>query len=363
MASLQRAAMEALGIAVAARVPVLLWGGPGTGKSSAVQSLAIALDVPCEVVIASIREPSDFAGLPIVSNGTVRFAPPRWAQHLATASKGILFLDEISTTPPAVQAALLRVVLERVVGDLELPMGVVVIAAANPPEQTADGWDLSAPLANRFCHIDWVPEAAAFSEGITAGWPTPTVAILPTEWEERATTAYSLIGAFVQIRPNLLSSVPRDASAAGRAWPSPRSWEMAARLCAACAEASASDAARNLLVSGSVGPGAAAEFLTWASDMDLGDPEDALRNPDAFELPIRGDRAYAALSAVAAAVAANPTPERWIAGWKILDTAGSEALDIAAVAARTLIRCRPNGIDPPNTIKRFTPLFEEADIL
>lgn len=32
---------------------------------------------PCEVVIASIREASDFAGLPVVVDGGVRFAPPR----------------------------------------------------------------------------------------------------------------------------------------------------------------------------------------------------------------------------------------------------------------------------------------------
>src|ERR1035441_7260454 len=102
----QHAALEALGIAVGARVPVLLWGGPGTGKSSAVRDLARVMEWPCEVVIASIREPSDFAGLPVVVTDQVRdmrrparqgaaprsgvhFAPPRWAQQLARAGKGI----------------------------------------------------------------------------------------------------------------------------------------------------------------------------------------------------------------------------------------------------------------------------------
>ncbi|MGB5757408.1 MAG: AAA family ATPase, partial [Acidimicrobiales bacterium] len=59
----------ALGVAVASRIPVLLWGAPGTGKSSVVRDLASVMDWPCEVVIASIREPSDFAGLPIVVDG------------------------------------------------------------------------------------------------------------------------------------------------------------------------------------------------------------------------------------------------------------------------------------------------------
>ena len=65
--------------------------------------------------------------------------------------EGILFLDQLSTAPPAVQAALLRVALERTVCDLELPAGVAVVAAANPPEQAASGWDLSRPLASRAC--------------------------------------------------------------------------------------------------------------------------------------------------------------------------------------------------------------------
>src|SRR5262245_48759500 len=136
---------DALALAVAARVPTLLWGGPGIGKTSAVREMAASAAWPCEIVIASIREPSDFAGLPVIGNedGSVHMAPPRWAQRLASEGKGLLFLDEVSTAPPAVQAALLRVVLERTVGDLALPDAVAVVAAANPPEQAADGWDLA----------------------------------------------------------------------------------------------------------------------------------------------------------------------------------------------------------------------------
>ena len=159
-------AVEALGVAVAARVPVLLWGAPGTGKTSAIRAMAEAMGLPCETVIASIREPSDFAGLPIVAGDSVRFAPPMWARRLADAGHGLLFLDELSTAPPAVQAALLRVVLERAVGDLILPDQVAVVAAANPPEQAADGWDLSAPLANRLCHLTWHTDPRAVADGL-----------------------------------------------------------------------------------------------------------------------------------------------------------------------------------------------------
>ncbi|WP_225624354.1 sigma 54-interacting transcriptional regulator [Thermoanaerobacterium thermosaccharolyticum] len=173
--------VEALSIAVQAGVPVLLWGSPGTGKTSAITALGEQLGLLTEVVIASIREPSDFSGLPIVIDGSVKMAPPAWAKNLAEAGKGLLFLDEISTAPPAVQAALLRVVLDKTVGDLKLPDGVSVVAAANPPEEAAGGWDLTPPLANRFCHIDWNINTEAWIEGFTNGFKTTKIKKLPKD--------------------------------------------------------------------------------------------------------------------------------------------------------------------------------------
>src|SRR5581483_4951918 len=192
-------AVEALGVAVAARGPVLLWGAPGTGKTSAIRAMAEVMGLPCEPVIASIRAPSDFAGLPIVVGGEVRFAPPAWARRLAEAGRGLLFLDELSTAPPAVQAALLRVVLERVVGDLELPAEVAVVAAANPPEQAADGWDLSAPLANRLCHLSWDVDPRAVADGLAGGWMPPRVPELAGDWDAEEILARGLIAAFLRV--------------------------------------------------------------------------------------------------------------------------------------------------------------------
>ena len=104
-----------------AGVAVCLWGDPGIGKSALIAAAAAADDVPCEIVIGSLREPSDFAGLPVVTDDGVRLEPPSWAKRLQAAQAGYLFLDELSTSPPAVQAAMLGVALERRIGDLVLP--------------------------------------------------------------------------------------------------------------------------------------------------------------------------------------------------------------------------------------------------
>jgi MoxR-like ATPase len=360
-----------LGVAISARVPVLLWGLPGTGKTSAIRALAQAAGWPCETVISSIREPSDFAGLPIVvtepgamgDGARVDFAPPRWATRLSAAGHGVVFFDEISTAPPAVQAALLRVVLERTVGDLVLPDDVSVVAAANPPEQAADGWDLSPPLANRFCHLDWPLDARVMAAGFVGGWPTPPPPHLPAGWLGRVPVTRSWVAGFITVRPELALSVPDETAAAGRAWPSPRSWDMAARLLAAAEAADADDRIASLLIRGCVGPGPGIEFLTWLIEADLPDPEAVLADPDSFVLPERGDRAYAALSSIAAAVAADPGHGRWERGWRAFGRAGASAPDVAAAAARTLARCRPPGAPVPPEVAAFAPLLRDAGLL
>ena len=133
-------------------IPVLIWGKPGVGKSSFIESLE---SEQCKVrtMIASIYDPTDFSGLPVYQDNEVNYATPSWTNEFDDYETGILFLDELSTCPPSVQAALLRVILERSVGFKKLPDHVRIIAAANPPDLTLGGWDLSPPMRNRFLHI------------------------------------------------------------------------------------------------------------------------------------------------------------------------------------------------------------------
>ncbi|MCW2614479.1 MAG: family ATPase [Frankiales bacterium] len=358
------AQLDALAVAVKADVPVLLWGSPGTGKTSAVLSLANALGWPVEVVVGAIREPSDFAGLPVVSDGDVHFAPPRWARRLAEAPNSLLLLDELTTAPPAVQAAMLRVVLERHVGDLALPAGVRIVAAANPPDEAADGWELSAPMANRLVHLDWSVDAETVARGLAVGFPPPTAVLSrPDSDAGQGLVARSLVGAFLQVRPALVLDVPKTSSAAGRGWPSPRSWETAARLVAAADAARATSEVRSLLVTGAVGEGAGLEFLSWAANLDLPDPAAVLADPDSFELPQRGDRAYAALAAVADYAVNHGTPELWDAAWRVVARVSSTAPDIAVLVARMLATRRPAGARIPSEVQALDPVLRAAGLL
>ncbi|MET8859819.1 sigma 54-interacting transcriptional regulator [Streptomyces sp. NPDC004579] len=361
--------LEALALAVTANQPVLLWGEPGIGKSAALEQLAGGLGLPLETVIASVHEPSDFAGLPIVGDDPaatgVPMAPPDWAVRLAKAGQGLLFFDELSSAPPAVQAALLRVVLERRVGSLVLPEAVRIVAAANPPSSAADGWHLSPPLANRFVHLDWTHDPRTVARGMAGTWPEVTVPVVGAAKVPGAVArARGAISGFLTARPGLVHHIPGDAESRGRSWPSPRTWEMALKLLATGYAAGAGREALAAALTGAVGDGAGLELLSYLEHLDLPDPDRVLADPEAFALPDRGDRQLAFLIAVVAAIQSDLTRPRWEAGWVVLAKAVDAGVpDVAARAATDLAMMRHLDWPVPPGIDGFLDLLQMSGAL
>ena len=356
-----------------AGVPVILWGEPGTAKSAIVESMGASLARHTETVIASLREPADFGGLPVIDGGAVRFAPPAWAQRLAAceSGRGLLFLDEINLAAPAVQGALMRVVLDRVVGDLRLPAGVSVVAAANPPECSAGGWDLAAPLANRFAHVSWEPEAADWIEGMISGFPAVTARRLPTGWEANLPRFAALVASFIRKNPSALHRLPAEGQA-GKAWPSRRSWANTARvLCAADAlgwglrSSIAAHAIASL-----VGDGVGVPFVQFLQHADLVDPEAALASPATVEIPARGDLVAVFLDAVVAAAlhkgSRSPAERaaRYAAAGVIVGRVVDRGEgDLALPPATTLASKRDAAWPIPAALGKLVPLLKSAGIV
>ncbi|MFI0509386.1 AAA family ATPase [Streptomyces sp. WSLK1-5] len=351
--------LEALTLAVAADLPVLLWGEPGIGKTAALTQLAEALDLPLTTVIASVHEPSDFSGLPVVGDDPatqgVPMAPPDWAVRLVRAGRGLLFLDELSTAPPAVQAALLRLVLERRIGALQLPPGVRIVAAANPRSSAADGWELSPPLANRFVHLQWTHDHEVVVRGLGGTWPRATLPRLdPRKLPEAVEFARRAVCALLAARPTLVHRLPAGETRRGGPWPSPRSWDMTLSLVAFATAAGSARDVLSLLVRGTVGDGPGLELLASLDRLDLPDPEDVLADPAGAVLPERGDLRQAVLDGVVAAVRARPDRARWDAAWAVLARAlETGAPDLVVVPATTLASLRQQDWDVPETIERL----------
>lgn len=187
------------------KLSVMIWGPPGIGKSSIVAQTAAARKLGFIDLRLSQLAPTDLRGLPVASDGVARWFAP---EFLPREGAGILFLDEINLAPPTMQGMAQQLILDRRVGSYVVPEGWFIWAAGNRSEDRAAVFDMPAPLANRFLHLNVAPDLESFR----------SYALARRLAEE--------IASFVSFRPELLHKLDPQQPA----WPSPRSWEMASRL-------------------------------------------------------------------------------------------------------------------------------------
>lgn len=319
-----------LNIYVRARVPVLMTGKPGIGKTAGVESMF--LDTPCPAkeckggpshlftLLASVREPTDIAGWPTRTDDGVVVVGPSWVKWLNEMYDGGhfvgLFIDELRTVSPAKQAPLLRILNEHKVGDFDsIPFGVPIIAAANSIEDSAGGWPIQGVLANRMGHVPVTPSLDDWLRGMITG-KFKMRSELSQDAEDRLTEERALVASFVRSRSELLISMPKEEVKQDGPWPSPRSWDMSAHL---LATAGPEDENLRLDLMGSmVGEEAAVEFLTWKRNMDLPVPQDVLAGSfDEMEVfdKQRPDRIYAIVAGTVAYVIEHLTDNTWEDVW------------------------------------------------
>lgn len=374
-------------------LPLLFWGKPGIGKSRVIESTAATLGLLCHTLVASIREPSDFGGLPIpVEKGKRRFmeyAPPSWASDLEIDGdgRGVVFVDEITTTAPATQAALLRMILDGALGDYTFPRGVRFVSAANPVADAAGGWDLTPPLANRFGHLPWeTPAVADWTDWLVGANGTTehdeSEDAISSEGEEARVlklwpTAFAkakgLVAGFVKSRPELLFKMPDvGSSSRGKAWPSPRTWEMATRAIAGCDVHGAEDTLVDSMVAAYVGGGVASELTAFRTMVDLPDPEAVLDGKVPFEHnSARLDRTVAVLSSCSALVTSDGCRDQGKRAeklWSIIgerDGSGDPKIpgDLTVPPARALVRKRlHSGAEAKKSLIAMQPILEAAGV-
>jgi MoxR-like ATPase len=192
------------------RTSLMIWGAPGVGKSSIVAQAALQAGLEFVDVRVSQLAPTDLRGLPVPERleqggGISRWYPP---EFLPRGGAGILFLDELNMAAPSMQGVAQQLILDRRIGNYQLPDGWFVWAAGNRKEDRASVFDMPTALANRFAHIEISPDVASFkSYAIAHGVSEHIIS-------------------FLAFRPELLHRV----DPAQPAWPSPRSWFMADRL-------------------------------------------------------------------------------------------------------------------------------------
>ena len=279
------------------QIATMIWGPPGVGKSSVVAQVARQHDLDFVDVRLSQLAPTDLRGLPVPEadaqgSGVSRWYPP---EFLPRAGAGILFLDEVNMAPPTMQGMAQQLILDRRVGSYELPDGWFVWAAGNRKEDRASVFDMPAPLANRFLHLTVRPDFDSWrSYALGRG-------------------LHEHVIAFLTFRPELLWRLDPQQPA----WPSPRSWEMAAQLHRAGLDASSA-----------IGEAAGAEFAAFVRLFEqLPDLGTVLSGAGAgLKLPDEPSVRYAAVVGLAARAA--DAEEAYRAFTWLADSAGPEWLQL-----------------------------------
>jgi len=272
---------QALRIAINAGRPAMVWGPPGVGKSDVVAGTAAAIGREVRDMRLSLCDPTDLKGFPSPDKktGTTHWLP---SDELPTAKDkpGILFLDEVNAAPQAVQAAAYQLMLNRRIGNYELPEGWDIVAAGNRDSDRGATHRMPAPLSNRLIHLDFEVNLDDWSK-----------------WAIGHGIKTEVLG-FLRFRPNLLHAFDPNQ----RAFPTPRSWQFVSEL---LTQGMPGDIQYEML-KGTVGEGAAAElegFLRTYQNMP--NPDAILLAPDSVEVPEEPATLYALSTVLGARASAQ----------------------------------------------------------
>lgn len=220
--------------------PLFIHGSPGIGKSFIVADVAEKNGLELVDVRLSQMDPVDLRGVPSIKDDQTVWMPPVFFPK-DQESQGILFLDELNAAPPSVQAAIYQLVLNRKMGEYELPKGWRIICAGNRVSDRGVVFRLPTPLANRMVHLHVQARFDDFKLfAIKAG-------------------LHPFVIGFLSFRPDLLSTEPLVEDDANPAFATPRSYHMLSNILKAKKEINRIAS----IIYGTIGYSAGIEFVSY----------------------------------------------------------------------------------------------------
>ena len=292
-----------LKILVEARQPVMVWGPPGSAKSDIVRQVAAALGRLYIDVRALLLDPVDLRGIPwrlmnvlermlaevilqqcrdegiatdvpaIVQryqavadllDQRTRWAPPSFLPPSHSDERFLINLEELPSAVPMVQAALYQLVLDRRVGEYELPEGASLIACGNRESDRGVTHRMPTPLASRFVHLEIKVDAPDWCEWGAANGIAPETLF------------------FIQLRPELLHVF--DPQSREPAFPCPRTWHFVSNILKH--RNGLDPSVERALFRGTVGEAAAVEFSAFLKVWrELPHPRAVIDDPENADVP------------------------------------------------------------------------------
>lgn len=361
-------------------LPFILVGDPGTRKTSLIKRLAKLAGLHYEGIIGSIREPTDFIGLPFFKKilldssnqhmspdgdpdiTVTGYSPAEFAVRCAMAKRAVLMLDEVSTCAPSVQAALLRLLFEGVCGELELPPDVRMFLAMNEVEDAAGGWNISTALSNR---LGWLPmeepSVQLFTSYLSAGGgcrvngklvndvkavvdPRAEEQAVDARWGEAWAEASGVVAGFLNSKSENLHKKPKKMTRDSRAWPSSRSNEFAVAVIAGGEVYDLPAKALEMGIEAFIGRGSAGELHTWRRVADIPRATDFLDGKANFTPNVgRFDRTAALLTSCTSLVVNKECENRdarVAAMWSFLSKLPDDCTDLCGGSVVALSEAR-----------------------
>jgi hypothetical protein len=244
------------------KVPVFLWGPPGIGKSSIVSQIAKEQNIGYIDLRLSLLDPTDLRGIPFfdTKQDTAVWAPPSFLPD-GSQEKGILFLDELNTAAPMVQASAYQLILDRKIGEYTLPEGWSIVAAGNRESDRGVVFRMASPLANRFVHLEMQADVDEWRKWAIASGIDVTII------------------SFITHRPDALFAF--DTADDNRSFATPRTWEYVHEVLASTPD----DDLLMPLVAGAIGEELAASFLGFRTVAGSLPDIDAILAGESTEVP------------------------------------------------------------------------------
>jgi hypothetical protein len=264
---------------LAKRVP-MLHGSPGVGKSAIIHEIAKKHGLKMIDLRLSQCEPQDMLGFPYVDKekNKAGYIPmdtfPVEKDPIPDGFNGwLLFLDELTSATPPVQAAAYRIILDRQVGIHNLHDKVLVVGAGNLESDNAVVHPMSTALQSRLIHLHIRTDVEEWKD-----------------WAIHKGIDHRIID-FISFKPSLLYNFSPDHS--DKTFACPRTWEFTHDLLKAC-QNDVNDPDFLILASGAVTEGVAREFIQFSTIyQSLPKLNDIMMAPLAVNMPNEPSILYA----------------------------------------------------------------------
>lgn len=254
-------------------VPFIM-GAPGGGKSQLIQQYAKGAKLPFIDTRLAYKAPTDVCGIPHFADGKMVYAMP--AEYPTTPC--VWALEELASAPRQVQIAALQLLLDRKIGEYEVPAGTLMVATGNRFIDKCHVEKMSSAVINRLVLLEL--------ETSVPDW---------NPWAVKA-GIHGDVYAYIQACPAGLHEFDGKTWDGVSAFPSPRSWEMVSRFLK-----SNPPTDLNLhVISGMIGYARAVEFNAFLKLRDkVVTFEQVLADPFGSAIPFKLDERYAVASMLA----------------------------------------------------------------